>query len=299
MSRRLCLWTILLSALVLAPLHGCDQDSGDDDDNDTGGDDTGDECGNPDDANPGEPAPHGEDWEPSPGTAWQWQLTGAIDSSYDVTMYDIDLVEAPAATIDALHAAGRVVICYFSAGSWEEWRDDAGEFPAAALGNPLEGWPDERWLDINNQEVRRIMGERLDLAVEKECDGVEPDNVDGFANDNGLGLTAEAQLAYNRWLADEAHQRGLSVGLKNDLCQLENLRDWFDWALNEECVAYDECGLYDDWLAAGKAVFHVEYVDDWAAAPAKAAAVCGVRPAMDTLIKTWDLGPERLACSDQ
>ena len=47
---------------------------------------------------------------------------------------------------------------------------------------------------------------------------------------------------------------------------------------------------------AQKAVFHVEYVDDWADAQAQADAVCGAGPELDTLVKTWDLGVERLAC---
>lgn len=45
------------------------------------------------------------------------------------------------------------------------------------------------------------MRRRLDKAVSRGCDGVEPDNVDGYTNHNGLGLTAADQLAYNKWLA--------------------------------------------------------------------------------------------------
>lgn len=45
------------------------------------------------------------------------------------------------------------------------------------------------------------MRRRLDKAVSRGCDGVEPDNVDGYTNHNGLGLTAADQLTYNKWLA--------------------------------------------------------------------------------------------------
>ena len=200
----------------------------------------------------------------------------------------------PTAELDLL--ADQVIICYFSAGSWENWRDDADDFPDAALGKTLEGWADERWLDVTNATVRDIMLDRLDYAVTLGCDGVEPDNMDGFQNANGVGLNATEQLEYNRFIADAAHARGLSVGLKNDLDQLEELVGWFDWALNEECHAYDECERYAVFTAANKAVFHVEYVDDWADADALAADVCGNYPALSTLIKTWDLGPEFLAC---
>ena len=55
-------------------------------------------------------------------------------------------------TIDTLHENGKYVVCYISIGSWEEWREDADDFPAEMLGQPLElPWKDERWLDINNE----------------------------------------------------------------------------------------------------------------------------------------------------
>ncbi len=233
---------------------------------------------------------------PAPRTTWQWQLTGQIDDSFDVAMYDVDLFETATSRIADLQAAGRVVVCYFSAGSYENWRPDADDFPAAARGEPLDEWEGEWWLDVRLDAVRDIMRARLDLAVAKGCDGVEPDNVDAFANDSGFDLTAADQLAYNRFLADAARARGLSVGLKNDLEQVAALVDDFDWALNEECLAYDECDALDPFIAAGKAVFHVEYVDDWADAPELAAEVCGRRPQFSTLIKLWDLTAERLAC---
>lgn len=237
-----------------------------------------------------------EVWRPTPGTSWQWQLSGRIDTDLDVQMYDVDLFDAPDDVLDRLRADGRTVICYFSAGSHEDWRDDAGEFPEAAIGRPLDGWPGERWLDVRDPTVREVLARRLDAAVARGCDGVEPDNVDGYDNGTGFPLTATEQLDFDRWLADEAHRRGLSVGLKNDLGQVRDLVDWFDWALNEECVAYDECGRLEAFTSVDKAAFHVEYVDDWADAPALAAEVCGVGPSLDTLIKTWDLGPEHLPC---
>ena len=166
----------------------------------------------------------------------------------------------------------------------------------SALGNELDGWDGERWLDITNGTVRDIMRSRLDLAASKGCDGVEPDNVDGYSNSNGVGLSARDQLDYNRFLAEEAHARGLSIGLKNDLEQVEELEPYFDWALNEECLEWDECRMLQPFLDAGKAVFHVEYVDNWADSEALADQVCGNYPDLSTLIKTWDLGPEYLAC---
>ncbi len=235
-------------------------------------------------------------FRPRPGTTWQWQLTGLpVDQSVDVQMYDVDLFTTTVAEIAQLHAKGRVVICYFSAGSWEKFRPDSGQYPANVLGAPLAPpFQDERWLDIRSAVVRMIVGTRLDLAMTKRCDGVEPDNVDGFDNKNGLNLTAADQLNFNRFVATEAHRRGLSVGLKNDLQQLDALLGDFDWALNEECVKYSECASYSKtFIAAGKAVFHAEYV-----AAAERDRVCAVTVPLKlgTIIKKIGLDAFRVAC---
>jgi hypothetical protein len=204
------------------------------------------------------PVPSGI-WRPAPGTSWQWQLTGTIDTSIDAQMYDIDLFDAPQSKIDQLHDGGRVVICYFSAGSWEDWRPDAGQFPNTVKGSS-NGWPGEKWLDIRQVDILGpIMEARLDLAVRKKCDGVEPDNVDGYTNNTGLPLTYQNQLVYLTWLAGEAHSRNLSIGLKNDLDQVDDLVTRFDWALNEQCFQYNECELLLPFVNSGKAVFGVEY----------------------------------------
>jgi len=146
-------------------------------------------------------------------SSWHLQLNGKLKQP-DRQLYDIDLYDTPATTIADLKAQGRTVICYFSAGTFENWRPDAALFPPATLGKALADWPGERWLDVRSEEVRELLEQRLDLAVKKGCDGVDPDNVDGYSNDNGLGLTASEQLAFNLWLAQQAHQRQLAVGLK-------------------------------------------------------------------------------------
>jgi hypothetical protein len=164
-----------------------------------------------------------------------------------------------AATIKSLQAAGRKVVCYFSAGSAENWRSDYASFQASDLGNALSGWTGENWVDTRSSNVRAIMQARMDLAVSKGCDGVEPDNVDGYSNSTGFSLTAATQLDYNRFLATEAHKRGLAVALKNDVDQLSDLVASFDFAMNESCHDYSECGGYSVFINASKPVFNVEY----------------------------------------
>jgi len=56
---------------------------------------------------------------------------------------------------------------------------------------------------------------------------------------------------------------------------VDALEPLFDWALNEECLSYDECDLLKPFLEAGKAVFHVEYVDDESTGEAKLNEICG------------------------
>jgi hypothetical protein len=209
------------------------------------------------------PAPEPDEiWQPGPGTSWQIQLQGNIDTSYNVEMYDVDLFDTPQKTIDELHAQGKTVICYFSAGSWEAWRPDATQFIAKVKGRS-NGWPGEVWLDIRNlDQLGPIMQARLDRAVSKNCDGVDPDNVDGYTNNSGFPLSYQDQITFNKWLAAQAHSRGLSIGLKNDLDQIKDLVDDFDWALNEQCFQYNECNLLLPFIQAGKAVFSIEYRGD-------------------------------------
>lgn len=185
-------------------------------------------------------------------------------------MFDIDLFDGAASgKITQLHNLGKRVVCYFSAGTYEPWRPDASQFTAGSLisNSNLPQFDSEVWLNIGSSTalqnvIKPIMEARLDLAQAQGCDGVEPDNVDGYTNDETQGLiTAQDQLAYSRWLAASAHARGMSVGLKNDVGHLSELVADFDFAVNEQCFAYgNECTAYEStFTAAGKAVFVQEY----------------------------------------
>jgi len=127
----------------------------------------------------------------------------------------------------------------------------------------MDEW-NERWLDIRRIDLlSKIMTDRIKLAVSKGCDAVEPDNVDAYQNRNEVKkpITAADQLEYNRWIANKAHELGMSVGLKNDVGQLRGLVKYFDFAVNEQCFQYKECSAYKVFTKAGvdKAVFGVEY----------------------------------------
>ena len=231
-------------------------------------------------------------WHPAPGLDWQMQLLGDLDLTNGSDVFFLDLFDAPDRDIAALNRRGTRVVCYFSAGSWENWRDDADGYPDEIIGAPLAGWPGEAWLDVRAPELRPLIEARLDVAVGRGCDGVDPDNVDGFANDSGFPLAADDQLAFNRWLADAAHDRGLAVGLKNDVSQAGELVDWFDWQVNEQCVEYDECDELVPFVEADKPVFGLEYpVGEDQPLDERAAQVCptGNAAGHDTLVKPLDL----------
>ena len=218
----------------------------------------------------------------TPGTSWQWQIDGGpIDETVldavgnTKKMYDIDMFTSDAATIQRLHAKAITVVCYVETGGWESFRPDASSYPAAVLGNPLSGYPGERFVDIRRLDVLLpIMRARLDVARAKGCDGIEPDLDDTYTDNTGFSLTMQDQLVFNKAVADLAHERGMSIGLKNGASPggvfEAAMAQFTDWALNEECHQYAECGGYRAFIAQNKAVFQVEYT----ASGTTPAAVC-------------------------
>lgn len=228
-----------------------------------------------------------------PGTNWQWQLSGKIDTAVNADVFDVDLFDAPLRTLNTLKAKGRRIICYFSAGSFEDWRPDAKSFADDLKGKKLSGW-NEKWLDIRQiGKLRYIMGRRMDLAKQKGCDAVEPDNIDGYTNKTGFRLTARDQLRYNKMLAIEAHKRGMAIGLKNDGEQARILEPWFDFAVVEQCFEYKFCDRYLSFIKAGKAVLGAEYN-----VPARRFCPKANKLGMDFLYKKLELGPYRVSCRD-
>lgn len=238
------------------------------------------------------PAPCHGCWRPALQTSWQWQLTAPVDQTPNVTMYDIDLFDNSAAVVQALHAQGRRVVCYINAGAWEDWRPDAGAFPRSLLGSDNSGWPGERWLDIRQlPQLLPLIEARVRQCRAKGFDGVEFDNVDGYANSSGFPLTASDQLRFNSALANMAHAHDLSVALKNDLDQIPQLLPYFDWALDEQCFQYQECDALQPFIATGKPVMEVEY----ALAPAQFCPQANQRD-FNALRKNLALDAPRIAC---
>ncbi len=224
-------------------------------------------------------------WKPlSPGNHWQWQLSGVVDETVldhvsGPKMYDIDSEEATPELISRLKAKGIYVVCYVESGDWNRQRADAGDYAPEILGRTIDGFPDEKFVNINavdgppgptGKTLRDIMTARLDRAQAKGCDGIEPDLDDLHNYKTGFVITQADQVAFNTKMIKSAHARGMSMGLKNGASSTtgpgsfehQMIEAGADWALNEECNQYDECVGYTQFISAGRAAFQVEYLDN-------------------------------------
>ncbi|MBU5422274.1 endo alpha-1,4 polygalactosaminidase [Cellulomonas hominis] len=163
-----------------------------------------------------------------------------------------------------------------------------------AAGEPVAdgGWPDELLLDTRTAAARaavaEVVGAQVRACAARGFGAVELDNLDSWTRSGGL-LTEEGALDLAARLVAVAHEVGLAAGQKNapDLGARGRDEAGFDFAMSEECLAYEECAAYTD--VYGAAVLDVEYAgsapaDDWAAACADP-----LRPP-STVLRDHDLG---------
>lgn len=191
--------------------------------------------------------------------SWDITLSTAPNLALSVQMQDFDGFDNAASVVALVHAKGAKAVCYFSAGSAEDWRPDYEQFAAADKGKALQGWAGEYWLDTRSPNVRAIMVARIQMCKAKGFDAIDPDKVDGYDHDTGLALSAADQLDYNTFLARTAHENGLAILLKNDTKQVAQLASLFDGSVVEQCARYNECAAYSPMVAAGHPVFAIEY----------------------------------------
>src|SRR5262245_35456088 len=199
-----------------------------------------------------------------------------IDFQTDGACTGGTITQENGAAVNAIHApsVNGKAICYIDAGGAESFRPD---FPAyqtfdnncggCLFGKPIGGFRNEFWLNINNNLGQRTfilnqISARLDRCVAHHFDGVEMDVVDAWSNRTGLTITPDTQLLFNTALANLAHSKCLTVALKNDVEQVPDLAPYFDYAINEQCEQYNECGNYTTYFTnatPAKAAFQVEY----------------------------------------
>ncbi len=217
-------------------------------------------------------------WAPSAAVSWQWELTHPLDlanpadmgtgvSTYqgtpapDPTVYDIDGLQNPASTVAALHAAGDRVVCYIPVGAAELYRPDFAAFPASSLGAPVAGYPNERYLNINDPNVPRIIEDRISMCASKGFDAVEPDIDDSYASPTGFAISQGDNVAFDTTLANYAHSLGLAWTLKNgdDPAFAAAMQAVSDLVVDEQCFEFQTCSAFNPFVAAGKPVLQVEY----------------------------------------
>ncbi|MEM7256268.1 MAG: endo alpha-1,4 polygalactosaminidase [Pseudomonadota bacterium] len=166
------------------------------------------------------------------------------------------------------------IICYFSAGTVESFRDDASQFLTSSIGEQYESLVDERWIDYRNFEAfADIMRNRMDVCKAKGFDAIETDNVDAHnyetvdANGNVVNIgtnfriSLDDSIRYIRWLGVEAHSRGLSIGLKNAEEMAVDVVSDVDWMLTEDCYVDNWCQEASVFIDNNKPVFMTEYED--------------------------------------
>jgi hypothetical protein len=209
-----------------------------------------DSYGNPS-TGPGNGSPSGAD--PSV-PSWSIQYEGQIvprGKDYHI----VDLFEVSSTDIARLKSSGSRPIAYFSS-QYEKWRPDAKLFPQAALGRPLGSWPGERWVDTTSPAVRAIMRKRMDLARSRGFYGVDVDNIDGYESGTGFRYGQREAAEWVKFLAAEAHSRGLKFGLKNAIEIIPAVRGSIDYYVNEEAHQYGQISAYRN---VGRPVFNTEY----------------------------------------
>lgn len=181
-------------------------------------------------------------------------------------LVNVDLFGTSAAEIREL-AKKYIVTCYFSGGAVQAGRPDTHRFTKEMKGREQVHWKGVFWLDIRKMELfKPIMRDRMKLAKQKGCHGIEPDNIDCWQNRCVFDLPAESpimfkqELVYLKWMSAYAHSLGLNIGFKNNLGQVTELQPHFDWAMNESCHEFnEECYLLSPFINAGKGVFATEY----------------------------------------
>ncbi|MEZ4531319.1 MAG: endo alpha-1,4 polygalactosaminidase [Thermomicrobiales bacterium] len=104
------------------------------------------------------------------------------------------------------------MLCYMSMGTWEDWRPDAGAYPAGSARQCLGrmaanvSWSSPHrsgWLRFSH--CGSISARRKDSMRSSRQHRYHGND----AEVTGFPLTEQDQLAFNRWLADAAHARGL------------------------------------------------------------------------------------------
>jgi len=232
---------------------------------------------------------------PPPDVRWLAELDGPVDIQQDAELFYLDAELQEPGDLAELRAQGRHYFCYLSGGSLESFRDDAGDFPEAAVGNALADYPREHWLDVRSATVRELMARRVTTLAGLGCAGVAPSSLALHVADTGFDLSLNDALDYARFLAERLHAAGMSAGLSGPSELTGELWPTFDFGLAIGCMNSTQCAEYGPFERAKKTVLHVELGDALAAPElCKAAKALG----FNALISDPAFTGRCIACSD-
>ncbi len=195
---------------------------------------------------------------PPTGASFDYQLGGAYEPPFGVEIVVRDRLATP--------SDGRYSICYVNAfqtqpGELDVWPDDLLLHNAGGALVYDPDWPDEALVDTREADrIIAIVAPWITGCADAGYDAVEFDNLDTYTRTEGL-LSRADNLALATALVNIAHDVGLAAAQKNaaEDAALLHSQAGFDFAIAEECVAYDECDAYT--AVYGDHVLAVEYTD--------------------------------------
>jgi len=198
-------------------------------------------------------------YAPPPGTTVvvrDWFSAEPLDAGYSICYVNAFQTEDEDAAVDRPDERS----------NWPQ------ELVLTALGDDPQ-WGGEYLVDISTRAKRAMALEHVrpmvDTCRDKGFDAVEYDNLDSWMRFDGTEVAGRVPfgradaVAYAEQLTDHAHSVGLAVGQKNaiELGVDESLDViGFDFAVVEECGAYDECEDYVE--VFGDHLLVVEYTDE-------------------------------------
>lgn len=191
--------------------------------------------------------------------SFDYQLGGSYPPPAGVTIVTRDRNASP--------AAGLYNICYingFQTQPGEEGLWEADLILRDNNGNPVID-PDwgEMLLDVSTADKRTriaaVVGGWIEKCAADGFDAVEIDNLDTYSRSGGR-ITQDNAVAYMALLSGVAHSSGLAIAQKNSTEIIHRRAEMqTDFAVAEECSAWNECGDYVD--AYGSYVLMIEYDD--------------------------------------
>ncbi|HYB27098.1 MAG TPA: endo alpha-1,4 polygalactosaminidase [Solirubrobacteraceae bacterium] len=235
---------------------------------------------------------------PAPGSANIWDTDLFADSNVSG-----GIPTGPSPVVQGIHAAGHYAICYVEAGANQVGFPDDSDFASADYTDPghntqLQGYPGENYLDLAGfsgwsarspsvfpdttpsndasndvsaaQNIAAGLAQRFAWCKREGQDAVEADDLDGYTNSNGWGLTQQDAVGFEAWIAYTVHNDGLAWFMKNDAGDAQAaVNDGADGLIIEECNYYDDpCGSATQpgdatpFLKAGLPVLNAEYTQD-------------------------------------